>query len=389
MVAYTFYEQDNRVRRYAEALVKRGDQVDVLALQREGLPAVSVFEGVRVFRIQRRRIDEKGKLSYLMKLLLFFLRSLAVLARLQWKEHYDVIHIHSVPDFEVFAALVPKLMGAKIILDIHDIVPEFYASKFKVSKRSLAFKLLVLVERVSIAFSDHVIAANHIWLDRLRQRSVSPSKSTVVLNYPDGSIFYPRGKRRQDGKFIMIYPGTLNHHQGVDISIRAFALIKDQVPQAEFHIYGSGNQVEFLRHLSADLGLEGRVFFEGSIPLQEIPIVIENADLGVVPKRGDGFGDEAFSTKILEFMAMGLPAIIPSTTIDRYYFNDSVVRFFKPNDVASLAEAMLGLIKSPDEIRRLASNAGEFVKEFSWERNSSVYFSMVDSLVSAKGSGGR
>ena len=47
-----------------------------------------------------------------------------------------MIHVHSVPDFLVFAALVPKLLGARIILDIHDILPEFYASKFGASKDS-------------------------------------------------------------------------------------------------------------------------------------------------------------------------------------------------------------------------------------------------------------
>ena len=121
MVAYTFYEEDNRVRRYAETLAQRGDRVDVIALRRQGRLQRDVMNGVNVYRLQRRTVNEKGKFTYLVKLFLFFVRSMFFLTREHLRNRYDVIHVHSVPDFEVFAALIPKLLGAKIILDIHDI----------------------------------------------------------------------------------------------------------------------------------------------------------------------------------------------------------------------------------------------------------------------------
>lgn len=382
MVAYTFYEADNRVRRYAEALAKRGDRVDVVALRQEGQPETDVINGVRIFRIQRRTVSEKNKFAYLAKLTLFFLRSMAFLTKEQLKDRYDLIHVHSVPDFEVFAAVYPKLTGTKIILDIHDIVPEFYASKFKTSQDSMTFKLLVGIERLSTGFSDHVIAANHIWERRLQDRSVRASKCTTFLNYPDiTQDFHRRGRTRGDGKFILLYPGTLNYHQGLDIAIRAFGMISSQVPQAEFHIHGEGEQLGVLRSLVAELGLQDRVFLKAMLPYNQITSVIENADLGVVPKRGNSFGNEAFSTKILEFMALGVPVIVPETAIDRYYFNDSVAKFFKANDDKSLADAMLLLITNPEIRRDLANNADEFMKKYTWEENKDSYLNLVDSLV--------
>ena len=381
MVAYTFYEADNRVRRYAEALAKRGDRVDVIALRQEGQPATSVISGVRIFRIQRRTVSEKNKFAYLAKLTLFFLRSMAFLTREQFKDRYDFIHVHSVPDFEVFAAIYPKLTGTKIILDIHDIVPEFYASKFKTSQDSLAFKLLVGIERLSTGFSDHVIAANHIWEKRLQDRSVRASKCTTLLNYPDTQDFHRRGRTRSDGKFILLYPGTLNYHQGLDIAIRAFGMISSQVPQAEFHIHGEGEQLGVLKALVAELGLQDKVFLKAMLPYNQITSIMENADLGVVPKRGNSFGNEAFSTKILEFMALGVPVIVPETAIDRYYFNDSVAKFFIANDDKSLADAMLLLITNPEIRRNLAKNADEFMKKYTWEENKDSYLNLVDSLV--------
>jgi glycosyltransferase involved in cell wall biosynthesis len=381
MVAYTFYEGDNRVRRYAETLAKRGDQVHVVALRQKGQSATDVINGVRLFRIQRRSLTEKNKFAHLAKLLLFFLRSMVFLTREQIKERYDLIHVHSVPDFEVFAAAYPKWTGSKIILDIHDIVPEFYASKFKTSHDSLAFKLLVAIERLSTGFSDHVIAANHIWEKRLQDRSVPALKCTTFLNFPDIQNFERRGKTRTDDKFILLYPGTLNYHQGLDIAIRAFGRIKDQVPHAEFHIHGEGEQLEFLKSLVIELGLQDRVLLKSFLPFYEIRTVIENADLGIVPKRGESFGNEAFSTKILEFMALGIPVIVPETAIDRFYFNDSVVKFFTANDENSLADAMLLMITKPELRAELVHNAGEFIHKYTWDENKGSYLDLVDSLV--------
>src|SRR5580704_1070528 len=381
MVAYTFYEVDHRVRRYAEALAKRGDLVDVMVLRREGQSSRDFINGVRVFRIQRRVISERSKFTYLAKLFLFFVRSLVHLTREHIKSRYSLIHIHSVPDFEVFVAIFPKLTGTKIILDIHDIVPEFYVSKFNVSQSSLIFKLLVGVERISAAFSDHVIVANHIWQKRLQARSVNESKCTTILNFPDKPTFSRHGRTRKDNRFIILYPGTFNYHQGLDIAVRAFALLKDQVPRAEFHIYGRGDQLESLKSLISELGLENRVFLKSMLPYNQINAVIENADLGIVPKRNNVFGNEAFSSKILEFMALGVPVIVPDTMIDRHYFNDSVAEFFHANNERSLADAMLRMIEHPELRQELARNAEEFVKKYCWEENKAGYLDLVDALV--------
>jgi glycosyltransferase involved in cell wall biosynthesis len=385
MVAYAFYETDNRVRRYAEALAKRGDYVEAVSLRRDGLPAFEVLNGVRVYRIQPRQINEKGKFTHISRLMMFFLRSMAFLTRSHLKEKYDLIHVHSVPDFEVFAALFAKLGGAKVILDIHDIMPEFYVSKFNSSRDSLAFKILLTIERLSTRFADHVIAANHIWGDRLVTRSVPNSKCTTFLNYPDSSLFQQKsGAPRNDGKFVMLYPGTLNYHQGLDLAVRAFAQIKDEVPEAEFHIYGAGEQLEFLRSLIDELNLQDRVFLKGIVPLEQVSSVIAGADLGVVPKRSNAFGDEAFSTKTLEFMTVGVPLIVPNTTIDSYYFDDSLVTFFKANDETSLADAMLRMAKNPELRRHQVENSLEFVKKFTWDTNRAGYLDLVDFLVNGK-----
>ena len=381
MLAYAFYESDNRVRRYAETLAKQGYQVDAVALRKDGQPRYESLNGVRICRIQDRIRDEKSKFSYLYRLLKFFVNSALFISKQHLHRRYDLIHVHSVPDFEVFATFLAKMTGAKIILDIHDIVPEFYASKFKVSKDSVAFKALMMVERASIAFSDHVIIANHIWEKTLTARSVKKEKCTTMLNYPDLSIFYKRPRTRKEDKFIVIYPGTINWHQGVDIAVRAFALIKDHAPEAELNIYGDGPMRAEIQKLIADLGVQDRVFLKGSLPSDQIAAVMANADLGVVPKRNDSFGGDAFSTKILEFMALGVPVVVAATRIDRYYFNDSIVQFFEPENVKDLALNIKVLIRSKEQGERLASNATVYVTDYTWDKKEKDYLSLVDNIV--------
>lgn len=385
MLAYSFYESDTRIQQYASALVDRGDSVDVFALKKEGAANFEVLRGVNVYRVQSRKVNERGPFDYLFRILRFLVVSAWALGRKQLSEHYEVVHVHNVPDFLVFAALVPKLMGARIILDIHDVLPEFYASKFNVNPGSIIFKAMVLVEKLSIAFSNHVIIANHIWQERVISRSVKREKCMTVRNYPNEALFHPRPHRAADGKFIVIYPGSLNWYQGLDVAIRAFAKVAVEVPEAEFHIYGEGAAKPGLIALANDLRLPPRVVFHGFLPTHQIAEVMAQADLGVEPKRASArFSNEASSTKLLEFMAVGVPVIASDTTIHKYYHDESMLKFFKSDDESSLAEAMLVLMRNPQLRQQLIATGSEHAKSNSWGAKKNEYLHLVDYLVSER-----
>jgi len=385
MVAYTFYETDNRVRRYAEALAKRGDSVDAIALSRDGKKPFEVIRGVRVYRVQKRLIDERGPFTYLWKLLMFFIRSAWLTTVMHIKQPYDVIHVHSVPDFQVFATLIPRILGARVILDIHDIVPEFYASKFKVSDKSWVYRTLLLAEKLSIAYSNHVIISNHLWQEKLIKRAVNPDKCTAIINFPDLSIFSPRppGTPGHDD-FVICYPGTLNWHQGLDVAIAAVALLRDQAPRLKFLIVGDGPEREKLKAMVKEQNLENCVELRGFTPIEEVAEIMNNIDLGVVPKRKDSFGDQAFSTKIMEFMSKGVPVIASRTTIDEYYFNESILQFFESGNANDLASKIMEMMRSPEKRCSLARRALEFIANNNWDVKKEEYLALVDGLASKK-----
>jgi glycosyltransferase involved in cell wall biosynthesis len=387
MVAYTFYETDSRVMRYAETLVQRGDQVDVFVLQRQRTAREESLCGVRVRRLQSRSFDETSRLSYTWRILLFLARALYQVSIHDLRKKYDLIHVHSVPEFLVFSALLPRFRGTPIILDIRDILPEFYASKFGVSEKSAEFRFMCKIERLCGKFASHVITANHVWQERLLSRSVRPGGCSVVLNVPDRSIFARSAKNGgSNDRFLVIYHGTLNRHQGLDLAVRAFAKIKDLAPEADFHIYGDGPSKPDLLALIEQLQVGNRVALHARKPLREIPAVIETAKLGIVPKLKDNFGNEAFSTKTLEFMAMGVPVIVSDTKVDRYYFNESVVRFFRGDDEDDLARCMLDLIRHPEKRAALAEGAAQFIARNDWALMKQRYLDLVDGLVPSAGS---
>jgi glycosyltransferase involved in cell wall biosynthesis len=387
MLVYSGYPSDNRVRRYAEALARRGDHVEVIALSApDGTLGTEFVRGVTVHRIQSRDFNEKHKWTFAARLIRFLLASSVTVTKRQRRVRFDLIHVHNVPDFLVFAAWYPKLTGAKIILDIHDIVPELFASKFESGQDDRYVRMLKLLEKASAAFSDHVIVSNHLWQKTLVSRSVPENKCSVFMNHVDPAIFYRRTRTRHDDKFIMIFPGSFQWHQGLDIAIEALGHMKDTLPNAELHLYGGGNnEVEAcLVELTDRLGLNGRVKFCGGVPFDKIADVIANADLGVVPKRADSFGNEAYSTKIMEFMSQGIPVVVSRTKIDTFYFEENVVHFFSSGDSYAMARAVMDIVESKPLREKLAAKGLEYADLNSWDRKKYDYLSLVDSLTTER-----
>jgi glycosyltransferase involved in cell wall biosynthesis len=154
------------------------------------------------------------------------------------------------------------------------------------------------------------------------------------------------------------------------------------VPNAEFHLYcGAGGDLETdLRRLVRRLDLDGSIKFCGGISLDQMAQVIANADLGVVPKRADSFGNEAYSTKIMEFMSQGVPVVVSRTKVDTFYFEEGVVHFFPSGDSQAMAEAMLDVINDRDLRQTLVANGYEYVERHSWDQKKKEYLDLIDSL---------
>ncbi len=284
------------------------------------------------------------------------------------------------PNVLVYAAWYPKLTGVRLILDVHDLMPELFSSKFNAESSSCYVAVLKFFEKATATFVDHVIVSNDLWRGTLVSRSVPENKCSVLVNHVDPEIFYRRPKTRSDGKFIVLFPGSFQWHQGLDIAIKAFVQVTSKVPNAELHLYGNGPMQPSLERLARDLGLSEKVKFLGSVSLEEIANVIANSDLGVVPKRADSFGNEAYSTKIMEFMSQGIPVVASRTKIDSFYYDEKTVHFFTSGDSEALAKAILDVIRDQKLRETLIANGHKYAELNDWSRRKNDYLELVDSL---------
>lgn len=384
LIAHRFYDTNSHMMMFANALARRGDEVDVISLGRKGQPKPELVDGVKVYGIQDRTWYEGGPAIYLLRNMSFLLHAAVIVARNHLKKPYQVIHVVSPPEFLVFVATLPKLLGAAVILDLRDLVPELYAGKFRASGDSLIFKFLTLSEKLSAAFADHVIVANPVWYERIVKRSAPPRKCSMIWYFPDPTLFYPRPKQRTDGKFVIMYPGTLSWHQGVDIVVRAFPKILREIPEAEFHIYGVGPLKRYLITLAEELGVRDKVKVLDSLPTRKIPEVMAESDLGIEPKRASiRFGNEAGSTKIWDFMALGVPVVASRTETQTRFLDDSVIQYFRSEDEDDLVRAVLSVYRNPELKRQLIANGRRYLQQSTWEGTMAPYLRVVDALVRA------
>lgn len=389
VLAWSVYEIDARVRRYAEALAKRGSNVDVICLappQRSTVPNRFCLNGVNVHEIGRR-IQEKSQIAYVISLIRFWIFSFIQASLLGRRERYDLVHVHSIPDFEIFAALILRLLGARIILDIHDPMPDFYATKFATGRSGLIALLIRYAERISVAFADHVITVTDYWETVIAERcNISDEKISVIMNLPDLDLFnidrYSRKERTEEG-FVLLYPGTLNKHCGLDIAIEAIRIVRGDIPNIRLEIYGKGSEIPKIRDLVRKCDLEANVILHDPVNWESVPKLMANADAGIALLRGtDRYAQNALNVKIFEFLAMGTPTIVTRTASTERYLNDKVVIYTKPNDPSDVARAIMQVYM--DKGRELNRCRLEFIERFNWNTERAKYLETVNKLLTGR-----
>lgn len=385
MAAYTNYRRDPRVRREAEALVEAGHAVTFLASRQPGEPDRETLNGVDVIKLPglaHKRTTMKG---YLIDYAVFFV--LLMLHLLPRPRRYRLIHVNNMPDFLVFAAWLPRLLGTPVIHDVHDLMPELYQEKFASGERHWLVHLLKAQERWAGRFASAVLTVEERLKDILSQRGVPRERIHVLMNLPDERIFRPRKRAAEvkpaDSPFVMVYHGTLARRLGLDIAIRAVARARQDIAQLELRIIGAGEERSALIALRDELGLQDVVTFsEGFVPVEQIPALIGDADLGVVPLRLSSGTDVMLPTKLLEYVGIGIACIVPKTGTICRYFNDDMVEFFEAENVDSLAAAMIRLYRDPQRRASLASQAtARFGSIYCWSEHRKVYTSLVSRLL--------
>ncbi|UFT98855.1 glycosyltransferase family 4 protein [Radiobacillus kanasensis] len=380
MVAYTHYLSDPRVRREAEALVERGDEVDVICLKdKEGIAEVN---GVNTIGLNVKRYRGEGLVSYFLSYLHFFFRALLVLTLLYRKKRYHCIYVHTLPNFMVFTAIIPKLLGAKVILDMHDLMTDLFATKF--NGKGLKLSLLYLEEKISMSFSDHIITVHDPYKAILISRGIKPEKVTVIMNVPDTKLFpSPTVQLLDDNKekFKIVYHGSVVERYGIDLVVRSLSSIREELGDVRFYIYGNGDYVTKLQELIKELRVHDLVLCEGKrYPVDKIHKLISDADLAIVPNRLDGFTKHILPTKLVEYVALGIPIISSKLPTLSSYFSDEMIMYFEPGNLADLTSKIKLVVNGNIDTRKYAVNAKSFLVDYNWEIMKQKQYAVIDKL---------
>jgi glycosyltransferase involved in cell wall biosynthesis len=272
------------------------------------------------------------------------------------------------------------LLGAKVVLDIHDLTPELYVSKFN---SSFLLRILFAFERTAVYFADHIFIANDLFKKKILERTkVNSSKITVVENSPDPEFFnQEKNGDVEERRFLLVNHGTIAHRYGLDVAIKAVALLKEKIPEICLEIYGRGEEIDKLKSLVNELGLQRQVVFKGYVDHAEISKYLVRADIGVVSLRQDEHTNFAFPTKIFEYIHLGIPVVTSETEIVRFTFPNGSVMFFKPGDEKSLAECILKIYKDKTLKENLIRNSQKLYEGYRWERVKEKLISRINEVV--------
>jgi glycosyltransferase involved in cell wall biosynthesis/O-antigen/teichoic acid export membrane protein len=385
MVVHSHYPSDPRVRRETEAAVSAGWEVDVVCVPDEGEPPQDVINGVRVWRMPVRRNRFGGQARYLAEYGTFFAAASVRVALLHLRRPFQVVQVHNMPDFLVFIALLPKLLGARVVLDVHDLVPEFYSLRFGLPSGHGLVRLSRWVQRVSASFADHVLTAGEPFRRKLAANGVALGRITSIMNSPDPVLFAPRApgaRARPQAKqgLALSYHGTLTESNDLTVVLRALALLRDEAPGLVFNVYGRGRAVPALQALAAELGLQDQVRFHGYKPLDEIPSLIAAADVGLVPQRRSDFTALNYPTKAFEYIALGVPVLMTRTPSLEELFGHIDGTFFECDQPEQLAGLLRRLGKDSSAASRLAQEQQAVCASFAWALESQRYVDVLQRL---------
>jgi glycosyltransferase involved in cell wall biosynthesis len=390
VLLFSYYPADPRPRRAAEALAAQGVNIDLICLRDSGRnPAHETYGSIQVTRVRLKR-QRGGRVAYIGQYAAFVLLSFLHLGWKSLKRRYDFVHVHNMPDVLVFSAIVPKLLGAKVVLDLHDPMPELMQTIFKLPEASFSVTILKRLERWSITFADLVLTVNLACKNIYSSRSCQPRKIQVVINSPDEDVFrlqrvkacQVNGKNGNgSGPFVILYHGSLVQRNGFDLAVESLGKIRKTVPSVRLKVCGERTPFfEEVMKSAKQGGLDRNIDYLGRCNLNEIVEAIEDCDLGIIPNQRNIFTEINTPTRIFEYLALAKPVIAPRTRGIQDYFGDNDLIFFELGDADDLARKIEFAYSNPADVVETVKRGQAVYLSHTWSRERSTLLNSIGEL---------
>jgi glycosyltransferase involved in cell wall biosynthesis len=383
LVAHASLPDDTRVRRQAEALRDAGYGVDLFGLRDPGQPEVEEWRGLRIIRLPVRR-SFSGFGGHLAEYLAFATLAAVRLAVEHRQRRYRLVQVATLPDFLAFSALPVRLTGIPLLLDLHEDMPAFFRDRFASPGLLPLLGVVSLAARASAAIADAIITVHEPLRQLAIARGVPAHRISVVMDGADERLFdpsrHPRRPFREDGRLRLIHHSNLQRIYGLDLAVEAVSLLPADL-DPHLDVYGDGpfrSEVEaaIARHGAAD-----QVTLHGKVPQDALPELLAAADIGLVPTRPEPYMAYSLSTKLIEYVAMGVPVIASDLRTFRAHFDAAAVRYVPGGDPRALATAIEELAADPTGAQAQAAEARRQAEPYAWAVQTAHYLAVVDGLL--------
>ncbi|MBN1482180.1 glycosyltransferase family 4 protein [candidate division KSB1 bacterium] len=383
-IAFKYYYQDPRIQRQLKALVQDGYVVDFICPHDEHV----VYPNIKNLHFIKINVKKKraSKLRYMFEYLSFFTLTTLKCIILDFKKKYGLIQIFVMPELLAFCVAIPRLFGVRVLMDWEDPAYEVYLSKFQ-NKKSLFSFFLQVIERYAIKMVDEIITPNEGFVRAFVARGCPREKLNIITNSPESDIFDPQKVnvfKSQNGQYTILYTGTITKRQGLDIAFRALRNLKDKSNRFRMVVVGDGEFWPEAQRVALDLDVYDHVNYLGRVPLETIPKLILESDVGLIPNRNEPFTRINFPTRILEHAAMRVPIAAPELPGILDYVDDSSVCLFEPENAEAMANAIFELSRNPVKQQQLTENAYKIYQQMTWERMKEEYLQIVKNVIAGK-----
>jgi glycosyltransferase involved in cell wall biosynthesis len=363
---------DRRVWQESCALRDAGYQVVVICPKMRGFTAPEEnLEGIQIYR--HWISEEAGAFLSFFKEYLSALWGEFWLAFKAWRRYrFKVIHLCNPPDLLFLVALPFKLLGVKVIYDVHDVVPEMFEAKF--NRRGLFYWFVRVAERCTYACANVVLATNEsvkkIAMERGRK---SPDKVFVVRTAPKVlPNDWPADQNLKKGKsFLVGYVGVMGNADGVHYLIEAadYLIHKLGRRDVQFVVMGTGPEYDRLVELRNSLKLNDFVDLPGRVTNEFLFSALQTIDLGVSCDPRNPYNDNCTMNKVLEYMAFSKPQVMFELKEGRASAAEAAI-YVPENSAVKLAEAISALLDDPKRRESMGHyGADRLYKELCWEKS--------------------
>jgi len=386
ILVHAVFPGDPRVRRQSDALIEAGYEVDVLCLRRPGEPLETVENGARVRRLPIDRTFV-GFAGHVAEYLVFTAVAAWQLAREQRRRHYDLVQVAAPPDFLVYAALPERWRGVPILLDLHEDMPAFFRDRFSHPLLRPMGPLVQAATRASAGLADELITVHEPLRELAIGRGVEPQEIDVVMNSADPRLFdparHPRRPFMADGTLRLVHHSNFQRVYGLDRAIEGLARVRADLDW-RLDVFGDGPWRPQIEAAIARTGLADRVALRGRVPMDDLPGLLADTDVGLVPSLDQPYLHLSLSTKLLELAAMGVPTIATDLRTFRHHFTDAALRYVPGNDPSALAAAVESLASDPEGTVAMGLEAQRQAAAYDWTVQKRRYLEIVDRLVGGR-----